>query len=169
MRGRILIAFFLGAWVGGTLFMWAMATQNFRVVDRLLASPSPELRQHHSPLAPGEARLLMRHQGSEVNRLLFDRWGWMQLGLGLILVWLTFRSTPDHWLRITILLMALIAAGLQFAVVPETVRLGRLLDFAPRSPAPPEVAPFWRFHNAYTALDALKLLLGVFGAARLLR
>ncbi len=149
--------------------MWSVATQNFRVVDRLLALSSPELRQRQAPLAVGDARLLMRHQGSEMNRLLFDRWGWTQLGLGLILVWLTFRSTPDHWLRITILLMALIAAGLQFAVVPETVRLGRLLDFALRSPAPPEVAPFWRLHNAYTALDALKLLLGVFGVARLLR
>jgi hypothetical protein len=65
--------------------------------------------------------------------------------------------------------MVLIGAGLQLAVVPEAIRLGRLLDFAPRSPAPPELAPFWRLHNAYTTLDSVKLLLGIFGLARLLR
>ncbi len=149
--------------------MWSVAIENFRVVDRLLASPSPELKQRLALLAPGESRLLMRHQGSEVNRLFFDRWGWMQLGLGVVLVGLVFYSTPDRWLRITIVLMTLIAAGLQLAVVPEAVRLGRLLDFTPRSPAPPELAPFWRFHNAYTTLDSVKLLLGIFGVARSLR
>ena len=110
----------------------------------------------------------MRHQASEVNRLFFDRWGWTQLALGAVLLWLTFRASTDRQLRIATLLMLAIAAALQFGVVPETVRLGRLLDFAPRSPAPPEAAPFWRLHTAYTALDMLKFLLGIFATVRLL-
>jgi hypothetical protein len=57
--------------------------------------------------------------------------------------------------------MLLITVFLQLYVVPETVRLGRLLDFVPREPPPPEAAPFWRLHHTYTGLDMLKFLLGL--------
>ena len=147
--------------------MWSVATENFHLVDRLLASPAPQVTQRVAPLAPGDDRLLMRYQASEVNRLFFDRWGWTQVGLAAVLVVLVFRSSPDSLLRVSVVAMAAIAVVLQFGVVPEAVRLGRLLDFAPRSPAPPEAAPFWRLHAAYTALDLLKFLLGVFAAVRL--
>ena len=169
MRSQTLTAVLLGAWLAGTLFMWAVATQNFRLVDRLLDAPTAEVTARTAPLAPGDARLLMRYQASEVNRLFFDRWGWAQLALGAVLAWLVFRGPADRTLRALALLMLLVAAALQFAVVPETVRLGRLLDFAARSPAAPEAAPFWRLHHAYTALDMGKFLLGLMALARLSR
>ncbi len=159
----------LGGWLAGTLFMWAVATQNFRLVDRLWSSPPPEAAERIKPLAGGDARLLMRYQASEVNRLFFARWGWTQLAIAAVFTVLVFGLPPDRLLRATALLMLAIAAGLQFAVVPETVRLGRLLDFAARAAPPPEAAPFWRLHHAYTALDLVKLLLGIFAAARLVR
>jgi len=155
MKTTVLAAV-LGAWLSGTLFMWAVATQNFRVAERFAAGrPQPE-----------EARLLMRYQASEVNRLFFDRWGWAQLALGAVFTWLAWGSRP---LRVTALAMLAILVVLHFYVVPETVRLGRLLDFVPRDPAPPAATPFWRLHHAYTALDMLKFLLGVFGLGRLPR
>ena len=61
----------------------------------------------------------------------------------------------------------LITVVLQLYVVPETIRLGRLLDFVPREPPPPEEAPFWRLHHTYTALDMLKFVLGLGVAATL--
>lgn len=169
MGRKTLASFVLGAWLGATLFMWSLATQNFRLVDRLLASPAPAFQAHIASLPSGEARLLMRYQASEVNRLFFDRWGWAQLLLGAIFAWLVFRSSADLSLRAVAVLMLLIAAAMQFGVVPETIRLGRALDFAVRNPPPPETAPFWRLHAAYTTLDMLKFLLGVYGAARLAR
>jgi len=149
--------------------MWSVATQNFRLVDRLLGSPAPEVSRRSAPLAPGDARLLMRHQASEANRLFFNRWGWTQLALGVALLWLVFSAPADSTLRAAALLMLAIAAALQFVVVPETVRLGRALDFALLSPAPPEAAPFWRLHTVYTVLDLLKFLLGILATGRLLR
>jgi len=169
MRGKTLIALVLGAWIAGTLFMWAIATQNFRLVDRILASPPDPWTERARPLAPGDARLLMRHQASEVNRLFFERWGWAQIGLGLALFWLVFSNSTDRWLRVIAPIMLLMAVALQLGVVPETVRLGRLLDFAPRSPAPPEAAPFWRLHGIYTAVDGARLLLSLVAAFRLWR
>jgi hypothetical protein len=164
-----LIPFILGAWLAGTLFMWAVATQNFRVVERILAAPVPEVSARLSALPPGDARAVMRYQASEVNRLFFERWGWAQLALGLILTWLAFSSPADPQLRIASLILLAIAAILQLAIVPETIRLGRLLDFAPRSPAPPEAAAFWRLHTAYTALDSLKFLTGIYATVRAVR
>ena len=173
MTSRALIAFLLGAWLAGTLLMWAVATQNFRVVDRLLGAPALEFSRRAALLADGDARLLMRHQASEVNRLFFERWGWTQLALGALLAWLVFSAPADRALRGTVVLMLLIAAVTQFAVVPETVRLGRLLDFAPRSaagaPLGPEASRFWALHGAYTGLDLLKFFLGIFAGVRALR
>ena len=170
MPRQTLSALVLGAWMAGTLFMWAVATQNFRLVDRLLASPTPQWSERAKPLVPGDARLLMRYQASEVNRLLFERWGRTQIALGAVFAWLVFTAPrPDRWLRLSAVLMLLIALALEFAVVPETVRLGRLLDFAPRDVPPAAAAPFWRLHAAYTALDGTRLLLGVFAAFRLVR
>ena len=169
MRPNPLLVLLLGAWLAGTLFMWAVATQNFRLVDRLLGSPAPEAAERMRPLAAGDARLLMRYQASEANRLFFGRWGWTQLAIAAVFTVLVFGLPPDRILRATALLMLAIAAGLQLAVVPETVRLGRLLDFAGRATPPPEAAAFWRLHHAYTALDLVKLVLGLVAAARLVR
>ena len=111
----------------------------------------------------------MRYQASEVNRLFFHRWGMAQLVLGAILTFLAFQPPADRRLRWTVLAMFCLAVAEQFGVVPETIRLGRILDFASREPAPPEAAPFWRLHTAYTALDMGKFLLGLWAVVRLWR
>ncbi len=168
MPRQTLIGLVLGAWIAGTLFMWAVATQNFRLVDRILAGPPGAWTRHAQPLDPGDARLLMRYQASEVNRLFFERWGWAQVALAALFAALVARRPRDRWLWIPALVMLAIALGLQLFVVPETVRLGRALDFLPRDPAPPEAALFWRLHGAYTALDGTRLLISLFAAGRLL-
>ena len=53
---------------------------------------------------------------------------------------------------------ALIVVGLQLYVVPETIRLGRQIDFQSRQTETAEQAAFWRLHHAYTGLDMLKFL-----------
>jgi hypothetical protein len=169
MHRQTLLALIIGAWSAGTFFMWAVATQNFRLVDRILASPPPAWAQRAASLAPTDARLLMRYQASEVNRLFFERWGWAQIVLGALLAALVFTAPTPRFLRLSALAMLLIAVALQFAIVPETIRLGRILDFAPRDVPPPEYAPFWRLHAAYTILDGARLLLGLYAAFRLAR
>ncbi len=154
----------LGAWLGGTLFMWTVATQNFRVVDRLLSAPAAGFRER----IQGETRLVMRHQASELNRLYFQYWGWAQLALGLALAALIFPTPAGRLVKLAAAAMLVIVAVLQFYVVPETIRLGRLLDFAARTPPPPEEAPFWRLHSVYTILDSLKLVAGLVASWRFL-
>ena len=169
MKAKGLLLFLLGLWGGGTLFMWSVATQNFAVAQRLLDDPSPEFSATTATLSQENLRLTLRHQASEVNRLFFDRWGLVQLPIAMLALGLAWRSGSGKLVVAFTALMLLIVLFLQFYVVPETVRLGRILDFLPRTPDLPETAPFWRLHHTYTALDMLKFLLALVSGLVLIR
>ena len=159
MSRKTLLAFLLGAWCAATLFMWFVAVHNFRVVDGILASKNPELAQITEALSDEQRRLMARHQASEVNRLFFDGWGKVQLPLAAVVFLLVWRGRLGKFVTASAVAMLIIVVVLQLWVVPETVRLGRIMDFLPRDPAPPEAALFWTLHHTYTGLDTVKFLL----------
>jgi hypothetical protein len=161
MRIRSTLLLLLGAWLGATVFMWMVATKNFAVVERILAARSEGFAATSSNLKPEQLRLVLRYQASEVNRLFFEGWGMLQPPLAVVVMLLAWRSGSGRWIVAATALMLLITVFLQIYVVPETVRLGRILDFVPRDPPPPEAAPFWRLHHTYTGLDMLKFLSGL--------
>ena len=132
MRSRLILLLLLGAWLGATLFMWMVATQNFAVVERIRASHSEGFAATVSKLSPEELRLVLRYQASEVNRLFFEGWGMIQPPLAVLVMLLAWRSGSGRRVVAVTAVMLLITVFLQVYVVPETVRLGRLLDFIPR-------------------------------------
>ena len=168
MGRKLILVFLLGAWSGGTLFMWSVAIQNFELVNNILEGKHAEVRQTASSLEPGGLRLLLRYQASEVNRLFFDKWGFVQLPIAALVMILAWKQ-DGKLIPAAAAVMLLICLALQFSVVPETIRLGRIIDFLPRDPAPTEAALFWRLHHTYTGLDTLKFLLGLASIGVLLR
>ena len=158
---RTILIFILGVWCGASVFMWLVATRNFAVARALQEQPSTGFQEVTSPLDADAIRLVTRHQASEVNRLFFDGWGLVQIPIALIAFGLAWRVGEGKALLVLVGLMLLIVLALQLYVVPETIRLGRVLDFIPRDPPPPEDAPFWRLHHTYTGLDMLKFILGL--------
>ena len=161
MRRRISLAFLLGAWCAGTLFMWFVAVENFRVVDGILMSKNPELAEVTEAITDHQLRLTLRHQASEVNRLFFDGWGKVQLPLAAGVFLLAWRGRFGKFVNVSTIAMLILVGVLQLWVVPETIRLGRILDFLAGDPAPPEAALFWTLHHTYTGLDMLKFLLAL--------
>ena len=141
--------------------MWTVATQNFAVVEQILEAHPEGFALAVSELTPEQLRLALRHQASEVNRLFFEGWGMVQPPLAVVILLLAWRSGSGRMVVGALAAMLLITVFLQLNVVPETVRLGRALDFLPREPPPPEAAPFWRLHHTYTGLDMLKFVLGL--------
>jgi hypothetical protein len=143
----------IGAWLAGTICMSVIATENFYTIDRLLGgSPNPAFRAAVPQLGQPLARDLLRYLSSELNRLYFQLWNIAQLAIGAVVLWLIARDrAPDRvrWLT------------------PAIVSLGRSLDFVPRDPAPPGMRQFWVLHAAYTSLEMIKLLVGVWVAYRL--
>ncbi len=149
--------------------MWFVATQNFAVARALQDAPADGFVEVTSGLDADAIRLATRHQAGEVNRLFFDGWGLVQIPIALLAFGLAWSVRIGRPLLVIVGLMLLIVLALQLYVVPETIRLGRVLDFVPRDPAPPEETPFWRLHHTYTGLDMLKFVLGLCGVSLLVR
>jgi len=159
----------LGAWLAGGLFMDMVVTQNFRSVDRLLAKPAPGAAQQFEKLGPGAARVLLRHQVSEQNRWYFETWGLTEalIGAALLLI-LIFGSTEKNFSLLLALLMLLIAIVQRFALTPQMVVLGRVIDWIPIDQPSPERSRFWMLHNAFVGLELVNWALGFFLAAKLI-
>jgi hypothetical protein len=162
----------LCVWLTGTAAMWWVATENFRTVDRLLqtAPVNPLLAQKIERLAPGDARMVLRHLASELNRYYFRAWNWIQLLLGGIVFGLLLgRGRQQQFSRSAIVGMLMIVIAFVIYFTPTIIALGRSLDFVPRQPPPPGFAKFWQLHMTYMALDLFKLGLGLWVMVRLIQ
>ncbi|MCS6815762.1 MAG: hypothetical protein N2443_00770 [Blastocatellia bacterium] len=169
---KTLIIATLGAWLMGSLAIAFVATQNFRAVERVLraASGQPELARYIERLGAAEARTLLRHLASEMNRFYFQVWGWSQLFLALVvLVGLWGGGIHDRIAQGLVLVMIAIVLVAVLYLTPEVMAIGRRLDFVPRDPPPPDFARFRRLHAAYTLLDLVKLGMGAIVLFRLAR
>jgi hypothetical protein len=146
-----------------------VVTQNFRSVDRLLAKPAPAAAQQFDKLGPGAARVLLRHHVSEQNRWYFETWGLIEILIGAaLLLILLFGSTEKNFSLLLALLMLLIAIVQRFALTPQMVFLGRLIDWIPTDQPSPERSRFWMLHHAYVGLELLNWALGIVLTAKLL-
>ncbi len=171
MSWRVLaLCFLLGAWCSASLFMWQVAVQNFAVAESVLASEEEGLRSATGDLPDERLRLVLRHQASEVNRLFFRIWGWVQIPLAVVvcaLAWTGASGPGGPVMRCATGTMLAIVLVLAVYVVPETVLLGRAMDFLPAGELPESRSAFWVLHHTYTGLDLTKFALGLLAFARL--
>lgn len=162
MPTRRLASFLLGLWLGGSVFMTFVATQNFASVDRLLNSPDPAAAKMIRTLGLENARMLLRHQVAEQNRFYFESWEWSQIALGIALVvTLFFASKGNLWVLGFSLAMLILVIFVRVMVTPEITGLGRGIDFVPKGVPSPARDQFWRFHAAYSGIEVMKLIIGV--------
>jgi hypothetical protein len=166
MHFRRLACFLLGAWLGGSVFMTVVATQNFRSVDRLLAEPAPAARPHLTILGEN-ARALLRHAVSEQNRYYFALWEWVQLALGAVLLLVLLLGSGGSKGAVgAALAMFSIVLVFRFFLTPQITDLGRAMDFQPAGLALEERSRFWDFHRAYSAMEIAKWCIGLLLLAR---
>jgi len=169
VRTHLLATAILGIWLGWTVAMWFAATRSFRTVDRVLEKPVPQLQQAVAPLAGDQARVILRHLASEINRTYFETYGWAQLLLGGVLLGVLWYEARRATLAVILAgVMLGLVIILTAAVQPMIVSLGRTIDFPPRTPEPPQMARFWMLHGAFTGLDGVKLLAGLALLVRLI-
>jgi Domain of unknown function (DUF4149) len=161
-RSQALAIAILGVWLGWTLFMWFLAGRSFSTVDRVLRASNPQFAEATRPMSPEQTRLVLRHLASEINRTIFRAYGWGQIALGALVLFLLSRQSPRDMFSLvlagTMLALVLI---LTLAVTPQIIALGRSIDFLPRNPSPPGFQRFWMLHGAFTGLDGVKLLAGL--------
>ncbi|MCC6265684.1 MAG: hypothetical protein IT169_19085 [Bryobacterales bacterium] len=161
-------AFFLGAWLLGSLSMFFVATQNFQGVERVLDAPSAKATPSLRLLGHEEARFLLRYQVSELNRFYFSVWERVQLVLGAGLTLLAWRWPWRKKIVLVPAILLLIVAATHWFMTPEITRLGRLMDFVPNARETATGQTFWRYHQIYSTLEVFKFLLGLYLAFTLL-
>jgi hypothetical protein len=148
----------LGLWLGLLVSSSAVATVNFRTVDRLLGpGMREELARTLEPVSPEGRRFALRHLVSEVNRWIFRTGGVAQLVLAVTLVALLWPAGGVP--RALAVVLLLITAGQALGLAGAIASFGRPLDFVPR-PLPPDMARrFGLLHGAYVVGDMVKALL----------
>lgn len=154
----------IGAWLAGTAAMAFVATQNFRTVDRILTSPTPQAVPSLSMVPRDSLRPMLRYLSSELNRLYFWSWGITEVALGIVVMTLLLMLGLRTESMIAAAMLAI--ATIQLVLMtPRITTIGRALDFVPRNPVPPDsaavLAEFWRLHAAFTSTDLLLLVLGL--------
>jgi uncharacterized protein DUF4149 len=161
-RTQTMGAAILGAWLAATLLMWFVAAGSFSTVERVLRASDSRFNESTRLMSRDQTRSLLRYFASEINRNCFRAYGWGQVVLGGLLLFLLLRQTPRDATALVIAAALLgLVLVLTLIVTPEIVRLGRSLDFLPRDPAPPGMGRFRTLHAAFTALDGVKFMAGL--------
>ena len=165
MDSRRFACLILGAWMGCSLFMTALATTNFRLVDQLLDIPTvPAAAKQFQALGPVAARHMMRYQAGEINRYFFEAWGLVQIALAATVIGVIVFAVRARAVQLKTMIGLSAAALLlvlinQFVITPSVIGIGRVLDFSDPAAFPAERARFWNYHRAYTTLELGKMLI----------
>ncbi len=153
----------LGAWIGGSLFMSAVATQNFQSVTRTLGQAEPEVAEAVKLLGgPDAARVFLRYHVGEQNRFYFEAWEWVQIGVGCILFTLLLFGSHERKrvIALSVLMLALVLV-MRVWVTPSITALSREMDFMPAARESPIRSQFRAWHTAYAVIEMVKLGTGL--------
>jgi hypothetical protein len=165
MQFHRLASFIIGIWLGVSVFMDFVATQNFHNVGRVLGSIDVRAVETAKKIGDrGAALMLLRYFAGEANRYLFEQWEWAELLLGLaLLLVLVFCGTNQKLALTLCLLMMCLVVSQRFKLTPMITNLGRELEFSPSASR-----RFAAYHAAYGYVELTKLALGLTLALRLL-
>jgi hypothetical protein len=162
-------AFLLGGLLVGSLFMAFVATGNFQTASEILKSPPPQVQKMIIRLGDENARLLLRYQAGEENRLFFESWETAQLVLGVSLAGLLILWDKRRLLAGFAGAMVILTVFQHFKITPELIWQGRSIDFVPVTADPTARQQFFRLHAAYGVIEVVKLLLMIAIGAGLFR
>ncbi len=137
------------------------AVGNFHAVERFLADPGIPAAQLIHSAGHENIRVLLRRAAGEANGWLFEQWEWIQLvtALALLLVFIFGSRPPKIPIGLCLLMMILVLIE-RFALSPNIVRLGRIIEFLPAGPQMPDRVSFGVYHGAYSILEIAKLVAG---------
>ena len=157
MHTRRLLTAVLGAWLAGTALVAYVATDNFAHAAQVLQSKDPKVRRMVQLLGEKDARQLLRHEASEMNRTYFSRWQETQLLLCVVIIGMLFqaRAKAPSFAMAGVMLLA--TMGNYFAVTPNVIGLGSLMDFSGPEEFPIERARFAAMHSAYGGIELVKI------------
>ena len=131
MHTRRLVAFLLGVWLGGMIFVAYITSANFTTTRNILENGGETPRRMIELSGRERATPLLMHNTAEINRSIIEFWEWLELGLGVAVVCtLPFAMRMNYGYLIPAVLMLIIVAAQRILLTPEMVGVGRMLDMA---------------------------------------
>lgn len=148
----------LGASFAFTIASGFVATTNFKV------TAADQLRNADTVFAPIESgeprRLALRYVASELNRHMFQTYATTMMAITVaILFSMAIAGVKSRIAWVSLFL--LLPSSIYFAtyLTPMLTDMGRVIDFMPRDPKPPEVISFYQWHVVSLLMEFLRLLL----------
>jgi hypothetical protein len=136
------------------------AIYSFRVARNTLNSPAEELARYTRVLGPDRMQMALRHEAAEMNRALFEVWGYAQVALSLFVFGMFLFATREGKYALgTSGLLLLLVCAMAFYITPNIIAYGRPLDFVPADQQLSLRQKVAVFHNAYSVVEVIKLLL----------
>jgi hypothetical protein len=109
MHNRRIACFFVGLWLGGTVLLTWVASDNLRAIERMIVRPTAAAAPEVTALGPERARTLLTSQATLENHRNLQLWETVQLILGvgflLFLVLGTHEKPPTLLLATLMLIM----------------------------------------------------------------
>jgi len=131
MHTRRFVAFLLGVWLGGMLFVAYTTSANSSTTKSILEN-APEGPRRLIELSGLErSATLLTYNTAELNRTLLESWEWFQLAIGLAVVCTLPFAMRLKWLYLlAAVIMFVIAIAQRSLLTPQMIGLGRMLDMA---------------------------------------
>jgi hypothetical protein len=159
----------MGAWLAGMVLMLVLPARNLASVEELLRTPSPKAQGVLEKAEEVNARPLLTHYASQLNRWLVRNWERVQLGLGVALALCLLLGVEGK--RFTVVLCLLMLATVVFLhwfLTPEMEKLAEAVDFVALSTASVARDRLRSLQEGYTTAECIKLVLGLLLAGGLL-
>jgi hypothetical protein len=162
MHYRRIVCFLLGVWLGGGILMAWYGARSFHTVETIMTDSNPGFVMQTKTLGPAVTRMVLRYAVAEQNRWLFRNWENLQICMAILFFCYLLFGTMEGKFSLGVMLAMLAVTLLQRLVIsPELGLSARTIEYIPSDLAAQERARFWLLHNAYLAMEALKLGLGL--------
>jgi hypothetical protein len=146
MRSRRIACLMLGLWLGASLWMQWVVSENVKSAENLLLRPSADAAAYLKTVNTATVIPLAHYLAAEQNRALYDTWGMVQIVIGAGFFFFLLFGTRLGKVPIVLALVMLAVTVVERAVViPEMNMVGRATDFA--------ADPSHRIRLARAALD----------------
>jgi preprotein translocase subunit SecG len=158
---RRIAAFFLGAWLAGSLVMVFISTQDTRSASAVVNAPMPPAEKMIKSLGADQALLLLRHAAAEETRSALFVWESIEILLALILGGCLYLGTQKRVFPIVLCGAMLVLVLFQhFGLAPELAYRGRETDFPPGNALVGPIERLRALQAVYYGAEIVKLVAG---------
>jgi hypothetical protein len=158
---RRIAAFFLGAWLAGSLLMMFLSVQDSRSATAVISTSLPQARKMIDALGAEQAGLLLRHAAAEESRSVVFVWERIEILLALVLGGCLFLGTQKRVFPILLCSAMLVLALFQhFGLASELAYRGRETDFPPGNASVGPIERLRALQAIYYGAELMKLIAG---------